>query len=42
MESIFSCFVACIFGQLIVSLEICVRVRKQQLELDMEQQTGSK
>ena len=42
MESIFSCFVACIFGPLTVSLEICVRVRKQQLELDMEQQTGSK
>ena len=25
-----------------VSWEICVQVRKQQLELDMEQQTGSK
>ena len=24
------------------SWEICMRVRKQQLELDMEQQTGSK
>ena len=24
------------------SLEICIQVRKQQLELDMEQQTGSK
>ena len=24
------------------SWEICVQVRKQQLELDMEQQTGSK
>ena len=24
------------------SLEICMQVRKQQLELDMEQQTGSK
>ena len=23
-------------------LEICMQVRKQQLELDMEQQTGSK
>ena len=42
MESIFSCFVACIFGPLIVSLETFVRVRKQQLELDMEQQTDSK
>ena len=26
----------------IVSWEICMQVRKQQLELDMEQQTGSK
>ena len=25
-----------------VSWEICVQVKKQQLELDMEQQTGSK
>ena len=25
-----------------VSWEICMQVRKQQLELDMEQQTGSK
>ena len=25
-----------------ISWEICMRVRKQQLELDMEQQTGSK
>ena len=25
-----------------VSWEICIQVRKQQLELDMEQQTGSK
>ena len=25
-----------------VSWEICVQVRKQQLELDMEQQSGSK
>ena len=24
------------------SLEICVQVKKQQLELDMKQQTGSK
>ena len=24
------------------SWEICIQVRKQQLELDMEQQTGSK
>ena len=24
------------------SLEICMQVKKQQLELDMEQQTGSK
>ena len=24
------------------SLEVCMQVRKQQLELDMEQQTGSK
>ena len=42
MESFFSCFLACIFGPLRLSLEICVRVRKQQLELDMEQQIGSK
>ena len=27
---------------LLVSWEICMQVRKQQLELDMEQQTGSK
>ena len=27
---------------LIVPLETCMQVRKQQLELDMEQQTGSK
>jgi len=27
---------------LISSWEICMQVRKQQLELDMEQQTGSK
>ena len=27
---------------LICLLEICMQVRKQQLELDMEQQTGSK
>ena len=27
---------------LITSWEICMQVRKQQLELDMEQQTGSK
>ena len=27
---------------LICSWEICMQVRKQQLELDMEQQTGSK
>ena len=26
----------------LVSWEICMQVRKQQLELDMEQQTGSK
>ena len=25
-----------------VSWEICMQIRKQQLELDMEQQTGSK
>ena len=25
-----------------VSWEICIQVKKQQLELDMEQQTGSK
>ena len=25
-----------------VSWEICMQVKKQQLELDMEQQTGSK
>ena len=25
-----------------ISWEICVQVKKQQLELDMEQQTGSK
>ena len=24
------------------SLEICMQVKKQQLEMDMEQQTGSK
>ena len=42
MESIFSCFVACIFGPLTVSLEICVRVRKQQLELDMEQELSQR
>ena len=29
-------------GQESVSWEICMQVRKQQLELDMEQQTGSK
>ena len=28
--------------QLICLFEICMQVRKQQLELDMEQQTGSK
>ena len=27
---------------LLASLEICIQVKKQQLELDMEQQTGSK
>ena len=27
---------------LFVSWETCLQVRKQQLELDMEQQTGSK
>ena len=27
---------------LLVSWEICMQVNKQQLELDMEQQTGSK
>ena len=27
---------------LVTSWEICMQVRKQQLELDMEQQTGSK
>ena len=27
---------------LIVPWEICLQVKKQQLELDMEQQTGSK
>ena len=27
---------------LTVSWEICMQVKKQQLELDMEQQTGSK
>ena len=29
-------------GPLPASWEICMQVRKQQLELDMEQQTGSK
>ena len=29
-------------GHLIASWEICIQARKQQLELDMEQQTGSK
>ena len=28
--------------QLLASWEICMQVRKRQLELDMEQQTGSK
>ena len=27
---------------LLASWEICMQVKKQQLELDMEQQTGSK
>ena len=27
---------------LLASLEICIQVKKQQLELDMEQQTGAK
>ena len=31
-----------ILDYLIASWEICMQVRKQQLELDMEQQTGSK
>ena len=31
-----------IADHLTASWEICVQVRKQQLELDMEQQTGSK
>ena len=31
-----------ISDHLICSWEICMQVRKQQLELDMEQQTGSK
>ena len=31
-----------ILDHLICSWEICIQVRKQQLELDMEQQTGSK
>ena len=26
----------------VTKIEICMQVRKQQLELDMEQQTGSK
>ena len=26
----------------VLHIEICMQVRKQQLELDMEQQTGSK
>ena len=29
-------------GSVKTSWEICMQVRKQQLELDMEQQTGSK
>ena len=31
-----------ISDQLSASWEICMQVRKQQLEVDMEQQTGSK
>ena len=31
-----------ISNHLICSWDICMQVRKQQLELDMEQQTGSK
>ena len=31
-----------ISDHLLASWEICMQVRKQQLELDMEQQTGSK
>ena len=31
-----------ISDHLICLLEICMQVKKQQLELDMEQQTGSK
>ena len=30
------------WGSKIMAWEICMQVRKQQLELDMEQQTGSK
>ena len=30
------------FGNMSASWEICMQARKQQLELDMEQQTGSK
>ena len=30
------------YSNLPASLEICMQVKKQQLELDMEQQTGSK
>ena len=32
----------CLLRNLYASWEICMQVRKQQLELDMEQQTGSK
>ena len=32
----------CVGKHIYASWEICMQVRKQQLELDMEQQTGSK
>ena len=38
----FSCEEMGIPDHLPTSWEICMQVRKQQLELDMEQQTGSK
>ena len=39
-KNIYFCFID--YAKAFDSWEICMQVRKQQLELDMEQQTGSK
>ena len=41
-KNIYFCFIALFLLYWPASWETCMQVRKQQLELDMQQQTGSK